>query len=157
MASELERTSIFNTLEQAPWFRGFAGARVLDLFAAAGALGFEALARGAAFALFVETDAAARGAIRNTIEARGLFGATRIHRRDATDLGDKPAGPGDPFDLVFIDPPSPELGARSLALLVGGRWITRDATVVLIGGGASDDAFDILGADRSGLTFLSPR
>src|SRR5215813_10813764 len=96
------RQSIFNILEHAEWSPGLQGRRVLDLFAGSGALGLEALSRGAAFALFVETDEAARGAIRVNIEALSLFGVTRVHRRDATDLGKKPAGLGVSFDLVFI-------------------------------------------------------
>jgi len=89
------------------------------------------MSRGAAFALFVETDAAARGAIRDNIEALGLFGNTRIHRRDATDLGAKPAGLGEPFDLVFLDPPYHKgLGERALSLLSKGGWITTDAIAV---------------------------
>lgn len=104
---------------------------MLDLFAGSGALGFEAISRGAAFALFVETDAPARGAIRDNVEAFGLFGVTRIHRRDATDLGVKPAGLGDPFDLVFLDPPYRKgLGEQALAKLRAGGWITDDALIV---------------------------
>ncbi|GAN00058.1 16S rRNA (guanine(966)-N(2))-methyltransferase [alpha proteobacterium U9-1i] len=125
------RESIFNVLAHADWSPGLDGRRVLDLFAGSGALGFEALSRGAAFALFVETDAAARGAIRDNIEALGLFGATRIHRRDATDLGAKPAGLSDPFDLIFLDPPYHKgLGERALAKLGEGGWITSDAIAV---------------------------
>ncbi|MFN3464079.1 MAG: RsmD family RNA methyltransferase, partial [Terricaulis sp.] len=106
--------------------------RVLDLFAGSGALGLEAMSRGAAFALFVETESAARGAIRDNIEALGLFGNTRIHRRDATDLGVKPAGLGDPFDMVFLDPPYRKgLGERALARLGDGGWITPDALIML--------------------------
>jgi 16S rRNA (guanine966-N2)-methyltransferase len=159
MTNESVRIHVFNALEQAPWFGGLPGARVLDLFAGAGALGFEALARGAAFALFVETDAAARGAIRDEIEARGLFGITRIHRRDATDLGVKPAGLGDPFDLVFIDPPDADLGERALARLGEGGWIRRDATIVLIGGGMDDASpeFEVLDRSAGTLTFLRPK
>lgn len=80
-------------------------ARVLDLFAGSGALGLEALSRGAAYTLFVESDANARGAIRNNCEELGLTGRTRIFKRDAADLGPLPAGKGGPFDLVFLDPP----------------------------------------------------
>jgi 16S rRNA (guanine966-N2)-methyltransferase len=158
MTNETVRAHVFNALEQAPWFRGLRGARVLDLFAGTGALGFEALARGAAFALFVETDAAARGAIRDEIEARGLFGITRIHRRDATDLGVKPAGLGDPFDLVFIDPPDAELGARAMARLGEGSWIRRDATIVLFGGYANgmSPGFEVLDRGIDNLLFLRP-
>lgn len=129
--SDRARESLFNVLAHADWSPGLEGRRVLDLFAGSGALGFEAISRGAAFALFVETDAAARGAIRDNIEALGLFGATRIHRRDATDLGEKPAGLGDPFDLVFLDPPyHAGLGERALALLDEGGWISADALIV---------------------------
>ncbi|MEL7488782.1 MAG: 16S rRNA (guanine(966)-N(2))-methyltransferase RsmD, partial [Pseudomonadota bacterium] len=94
------------------------GARVIDLFAGSGALGFEALSRGAAWCLFVETDAAARGAIRDNIEALGLYGATRLHRRSATALGIKPASVGPPFELAFLDPPyRKDLAPKALATL----------------------------------------
>jgi len=126
------RESVFNVLAHAAWSPGLEGRRVLDLFAGSGALGLEAMSRGAAFVLFVETDAAARGATRDNIEALGLFGSTRLHRRDATDLGVKPAGLGEPFDLVFLDPPyNQKLGERALAKLGRrGGWITADALIV---------------------------
>src|SRR5215467_14545819 len=63
--SDRAREAVFNVLAHADWSPGFEGRRVLDLFAGSGALGIEAISRGAAFALFVETDAAARGAIRD--------------------------------------------------------------------------------------------
>lgn len=126
------REGVFNILAHAPWSQGVEERRVLDLFAGSGALGFEALSRGASFALFVETEAAARGALRETIETLGLFALTRIHRRDATDLGVKPAGLGAPFDLIFIDPPyHKNLGALALQRILHGGWITSDARVVL--------------------------
>lgn len=105
---------------------------MLDLFAGSGALGLEAISRGAAFALFVETDAAARGAIRDNIQALGLFGVTRLHRRDATDLGAKPAGLGEPFNLAFLDPPyGKSLAEAALARLGEGGWIAPEATVIV--------------------------
>ncbi len=129
--SDRAREAVFNILEHADWSAGLEGRRVLDLFAGAGALGLEALSRGAAFALFVETDETARGAIRANIEALGLFGTTRVHRRDATDLGAKPAGLGAPFDLVFLDPPYGRgLGERALARLAAGGWIAPAALIV---------------------------
>src|SRR5689334_12745724 len=88
------RQAVFNILEHAAWSRPLDGARVMDVFAGSGALGFEAISRGAAFCLFVETDEAARGAIRDNMEAFGLFGAARVHRRDATDLGVRPGSAG---------------------------------------------------------------
>jgi 16S rRNA (guanine966-N2)-methyltransferase len=130
--SDRAREAVFNVLAHAEWSPGLEGRRVLDLFSGSGALGFEAMSRGAAFALFVETDAAARGALRDNIEALGLFGVTRIHRRDATDLGVKPAGLGEPFDLVFLDPPYHRgLGEAALARLAAGGWITAEALAVL--------------------------
>lgn len=126
------REALFNVLEHAPWSPGLAGRRVLDLFAGSGALGLEALSRGAAFALFVETDEAARGAIRENIEALGLFGVTRLHRRSATDLGPRPANLGDPFDLVFLDPPYGK-GLATLAIegALSGGWASADALFVV--------------------------
>jgi 16S rRNA (guanine966-N2)-methyltransferase len=108
---------------------------VIDLFAGSGALGLEALSRGAAFCLFVETDAAARGAIRDNVEALGakgeLFGRTRIHRRDATDLGQRPGSDGPPFDIAFLDPPYGRgLGELALARLMEGGWLAPGAIAV---------------------------
>ena len=90
------------------------GARVLDLFAGTGALGLEALSRGAASALFVDNGAEARALIRENVEALALGGLTRIFRADATRLGKAPAGPA--FTLAFLDPP------YSLGLASPPRW-----------------------------------
>ncbi|MDP9103673.1 MAG: 16S rRNA (guanine(966)-N(2))-methyltransferase RsmD [Pseudomonadota bacterium] len=126
------RQAMFDVLAHAPWAVDLEGARVIDLFAGSGGLGFEALSRGAAFALFVETDEAARGAIRDNVEALQLFGETRVHRRDATDLGLRPASAGGAFDLAFLDPPYRQgLGERGLASLAEGGWLAPGATVVL--------------------------
>jgi 16S rRNA (guanine966-N2)-methyltransferase len=123
---------VFNILEHAPWSPGLRGVRALDLFAGSGALGLEAISRGAAFCLFVETDEAARGAIRDNVEALGLFGATRIHRRDATDLGQRPASAGAAFRLAFLDPPyAAGLGERSLTGLAAQGWLEPGAVCVL--------------------------
>ncbi|MFZ5671191.1 MAG: 16S rRNA (guanine(966)-N(2))-methyltransferase RsmD [Pseudomonadota bacterium] len=130
--SDRARQAVFNILEHAAWAPDLRGARVIDLFAGSGALGFEALSRGAAFCLFVETDEAARGAIRETVDALGLFGATRIHRRDATDLGPRPAGVGEPFDLAFLDPPYRKgLCEPALAGLAEGGWLKPGAVAVV--------------------------
>ena len=105
-------------------------ARVLDLFAGTGALGIEALSRGARHVLFVEDDPAARGLIRRNIESLGLTGASRIYRRDATRLGE--AGTLAPFSLVFADPPyGAGLGERALAAARDGGWLTADALCIL--------------------------
>ena len=146
------RQALFDVLAHAPWSRPFEGARVIDLFAGSGALGFEALSRGAAFALFVETDTAARGAIRDNQEALGQFGATRIHRRDATDLGIRPASAGPPFDLAFLDPPYRQgLGERALASLASGGWLAEGALCVW------ERAADEEGPPPEGFTALDDR
>jgi 16S rRNA (guanine966-N2)-methyltransferase len=106
------------------------GARVLDLFAGTGALGLEAMSRGAAFVLFVEDGVQARGLIRRNVEALGLTGRSRVFRRDATRLG--AIGSLAPFSLVFADPPYGQgLGKRALAAAVAGGWLTPGAVVVL--------------------------
>ncbi|PWE17707.1 16S rRNA (guanine(966)-N(2))-methyltransferase RsmD [Marinicauda salina] len=141
------REAVFNKLAHAPWSAGVAGRRVIDLFAGSGALGFEAMSRAAEFCLFVETDAAARGAIRANVETLGLWGNTRIHRRDATQLGDKPANVGPAFDLVFLDPPYGKgLGEKALARLIEGGWVAEDAVAVFEVG--ADEAPETPGWDR---------
>lgn len=124
------REAIFNILQHAAWGKNLEGLHVLDLFAGSGALGLEAVSRGAAFALFVETQPEARAAIRSNIEALGIFGNTRIHRRDAKDLGARPAGLGQGFDLVFADPPYGQnlLGA-ALTGLIQGKWLAPNAVI----------------------------
>ncbi|MGD9657911.1 MAG: 16S rRNA (guanine(966)-N(2))-methyltransferase RsmD [Methylocystis sp.] len=105
-------------------------ANVIDLFAGAGALGLEALSRGAARALFVDDGAEARALLRANIEALGLGGVTRIFRRDATKLGAAPAG--DKFSLAFLDPPyGKHLATPALAALIDGGWLMPGAVVVI--------------------------
>jgi len=106
------------------------GKRVLDLFAGTGALGLEALSRGAANVVFVDNGAESRGLIRDHIEAFGAGGVTKLLRRDATDLG--PAGSMRPFHLIFLDPPYGRgLGERALLSAAAGNWIAPDAMIVL--------------------------
>jgi 16S rRNA (guanine966-N2)-methyltransferase len=129
--SDRARQAIFNVLEHASWAAPLSGARVLDLYAGSGALGFEAISRGAAFCLFVETDDVARGAIRENADVFGLMGRTRVHRRSATDLGLRPGSAGEAFSLAFLDPPYGKgLGEQSLSRLLEGDWLAPGATVV---------------------------
>ncbi len=138
--SDRARQAIFNILEHAAWSPGVRDVRVIDLFAGSGALGFEALSRGAAFCLFVETDEAARGAIRENVEAMGLFGKTRVHRRDATDLGVRPGADGPAFGLAFLDPPYAKgLGEAALQRLAEGGWLAPGAIVVFERGAAEPE------------------
>jgi 16S rRNA (guanine966-N2)-methyltransferase len=103
--SDQTRESIFNILSHAPWAEPLEGAIVADIYAGSGGLGLEAISRGAAFCLFVETAPAARAAIRENVDKMGLGGITRLHRRDATRLRIEPANLRGPFTHIFMDPP----------------------------------------------------
>jgi 16S rRNA (guanine966-N2)-methyltransferase len=129
--SDRARQALFDVIAHAAWAPDLDGAKVIDLFAGSGALGFEALSRGASYCLFVETDEAARGAIRETVDALSLFGETRVHRRDAADLGTCHSSAGGPFDLAFLDPPYRKgLGERAMAELVKGGWLKPGGLIV---------------------------
>ena len=105
-------------------------ARVLDLFSGTGALGLEALSRGARHCLFVEEAAEARGLIRTNVEALGLTGVTRLWRRDATRLGTR--APMEPFDLAFLDPPYGKgLAELALRAVIAGDWLRPDGLAVV--------------------------
>ena len=123
------RESLFNILMHA-YDNPVDGARVLDLFAGTGALGIEAISRGAAFALFVDNGAEARALLRNNVESLGLGGITKVFRRDATNLG--AAYPVEPFSLVFLDPPyGMGQAPKTMSSLRAGRWLLPDALVVV--------------------------
>ena len=123
------RESLFNILAHG-YGNPVAGARVLDLFAGTGALGIEALSRGAAYVLFVDDGVEARSLLRNNTEQLGLGGTSRIFRRDATKLG--PAYPLEPFTLAFLDPPYGKgLAEKALASARDGGWLTKDALVIV--------------------------
>ena len=129
--SDRVRESLFNLLAHG----GYGdppppeGRRVLDLFAGTGALGLEALSRGAARAVFIDDLPAARALIRANAETLGITGEIKIWRRDATRLG--PCR-GEPFGLIFADPPyGSGLGGKALASAQEGGWIAPDAIIVL--------------------------
>ncbi len=106
--------------------------RVLDLFAGTGALGIEALSRGAAFTLFVDDSIDARGAIRENMESLGLTGNAKLYKRDATKLGPRPGSVGSEFGLVFLDPPYRKgLAELALASVVDGGWVGAHALFVV--------------------------
>ena len=124
------REAMFNILSHSIDGFSFTDARVLDLFAGTGALGLEALSRGAGFVLFIEQSAAARGLVRNNAETLGATGQVKIWRRDAAHLAQLDNIP--PFNLVFADPPYGKgLGDRALAGLVVGNWLADGAIVVI--------------------------
>jgi 16S rRNA (guanine966-N2)-methyltransferase len=127
--SDRLRETLFNILAHA-YGDPVSGARVLDLFSGTGALGLEALSRGAAFALFVDDGAEARALMRENVAALGLGGVSRIFRRDATKLG--PVHPLQPFGIAFLDPPYGKgLAKPALAAARDGGWLSPGALVVV--------------------------
>lgn len=127
--SDRVREALFSALEVA--FRGWEGLRVLDLYAGTGAVGLEALSRGAGVATFVEHDRRAAHALRQNVASLGLPGGEVV-------VGSVPRVVGAParapYDLVFADPPYPlaeEHLAAVLAALAAGEWFAPDAVVVL--------------------------
>ena len=101
---------------------------VLDLFAGTGALGLEALSRGAARVVFVDDGAKASVLIRQNIELTRSLDCAQLIRRNATRLG---AAPGAQFDLVFLDPPyGKALGEKALAEAQQGGWLAPEALIV---------------------------
>jgi len=131
--SDKVRQAVFNILAHNDFCCGFAleGARVLDLFAGTGAMGLEALSRGARYCLFVDDSAESRALVRRNVEALALTGITKIWRRDATSLGPLSANSGGPFDLVFLDPPYRcGLLVPALQSLRDGQWLAPNALVV---------------------------
>ncbi len=127
--SDRLRESLFNILAHGLG-DAVAEARVLDLFSGTGALGLEALSRGARFCLFVEEAAEARGLIHANIEATHTTGVTKLWRRDATKLGR--CAPMEPFDLAFLDPPYGKgLADAALVAMYAGGWLKPEAIVVV--------------------------
>ena len=128
--SDRVREAVFNILAHGTDNFAFNGAHVLDLFAGTGALGLEALSRGAATCMFVDDSADARGIIRENVEAFGLTGVTKIFRRDATELGE--AGKYAGMTLVFLDPPYCKgLVEKALVSAAAGGWLVGGAVVVV--------------------------
>lgn len=154
--SDRLRETLFNILHHG-YGLPRADTRVLDLFAGTGALGLEALSRGAAHALFVEAGVEGRGLIRRNVEALGLTGRTRVFRRDAACLG--AAGTVPPFDLVFCDPPYRKgLGEQALKSAAAGGWLAPGALCVLEEAAAAQvdlgPAFTVLERRQAGDTQL---
>jgi 16S rRNA (guanine966-N2)-methyltransferase len=154
------RQAIFNVLEHAAWSPDLEGARVIDLFAGSGALGIEAISRGAGFCLFVERAETARAAIRANLAALALETHTRVDRREAAALPARTAVDGPAFDLAFLDPPYGEaLGEAALTRLAEGGWLAADAVAVLERGAddpaAVPDGFELIDSRRWGAARVS--
>ncbi len=127
--SDRVRESLFNLLAHGPYDGAPEEMRVLDLFAGVGALGLEAMSRGAARAVFVDDHGPSRALIRENVEALGLMGATKIWRRDATRLGPNRDAP---YDLIFLDPPYRKgLAVKALASAAEGGWLAPGAVLIV--------------------------
>jgi 16S rRNA (guanine966-N2)-methyltransferase len=153
--SDRVREAIFNLLMNGPYGNPVDGARVLDLFAGTGALGLEALSRGAARVAFVDDGVAARALLRRNIEAMQAMGASDVWRRDATRMGPN-RGPG--YGLVFLDPPYGQgLGEAALASCREGGWLSPGALVVWEEGTApaAPEGFEPLDQRRYGDTWVT--
>ena len=156
--SDRARQAVFNILEHAPWSDGVADLRVIDLFAGSGAMGLEALSRGAAACLFVESAGPALDAIGANIDTFKLGGRARVLRQDATRLAARPASEP-PFDLAFLDPPYAKgLGEAALVALKVGGWLADGATVIFERGAGEPEleapGFDVLDQRRYGAAKL---
>lgn len=153
--SDRVREAVFNLLAHRAEGDPVPGARVLDLFAGTGALGLEALSRGAVHVTFVDDGAAARALIRENVARCKAEGATKLWRRDATRLGESR---GAPFDLVFLDPPYGRgLGERALQALRAGGWLAEGATLVWEEGAAGPlpEGFALSDRRRYGSTVVT--
>lgn len=119
------RETLFNWLQPR-----LAGARCLDLFAGSGALGIEALSRGAGHVCLVERDAGLAQALRANLERLRQGERARVHAGDALDL--LAQAPPQAFDIVFIDPPfAQDLWPRVIERLHAGNWLTAQAWIYL--------------------------
>lgn len=153
--SDRVREAVFNLLLNGGHGDAVTGARVLDLFAGTGALGLEALSRGAARVAFVDDGTAARALLRRNIELMRAMGETDVWRRDATRMGEN-RGPG--FGLVFLDPPYGKgLGERALASCREGGWLSPGAMIVWEEGAAPEvpAGFALLDQRRYGDTVVT--
>ena len=126
--SDRVREAIFNLLVNGGYGNPLNGARVLDIFAGTGALGLEALSRGATHASFIENGKPALALLTRNIALMRADSETALHRKDATAPGPNPSAP---FDVIFHDPPyGKAMGEAALnAALVGG-WIAPGALIV---------------------------
>jgi 16S rRNA (guanine966-N2)-methyltransferase len=157
--SDRARQAVFNILEHAPWSVGIEGRRVIDLFAGSGALGLEALSRGALKCLFVELSETSLAAVRANIRAFEIEERTRLVRQDAMRLGARHEG-RPLFDIAFLDPPYAKgLAEPALQALRTGRWLAPGAIAVLEQGAGEaplePEGFEVLDRRRYGAAQVS--
>lgn len=153
--SDRVREAIFNLLINGTHGNPVPGARVLDLFAGTGALGLEALSRGASHVTFVDDGKVAETLIRANVAKLRVAGETRLIRQNATRLG---PNPGAPASLVFLDPPyGKALGEAALTAAAKGNWIAPGAMIVWeeASAPAPPEGFTQIDQRRYGDTFVT--
>lgn len=129
--SDRARETLFNVLGHADWAPGFEDVQVLDVFAGSGALGFEALSRGAKRGVFVDNTRPAQQAIKDNISALKLGARASFLNRNGTSLGPCSAVSDTPFDLIFLDPPYGKgLVEPCLRGLTAGGWAGPDSLII---------------------------
>ena len=151
--SDRVREAIFNLLINGGYGNPVADARVLDLFAGTGALGLEALSRGAAHSTFVDTGTPALTLIRRNITLMRAEDRATVLKRDAT-----APGPGTAHTLIFLDPPyGKALGQAALTACAATGWLSPDAMVVWEEGRPplAPTGFDMLDQRRYGDTVVT--
>ncbi|MCV6595484.1 MAG: 16S rRNA (guanine(966)-N(2))-methyltransferase RsmD [Mangrovicoccus sp.] len=149
------RESLFNVLAGGAFGDPIAGAQVLDLFAGTGALGLEALSRGAAGAVFVENGRKSGAILAENLRLTRAGAVAQVLRRDATRLG---ACEGAPADLVFLDPPyGKDMGGKALAAARAGGWLAPGALILWEESTpqTAPDGFELLECRRYGDTHIS--
>ncbi len=149
------RESLFNILGGGRFDDPISDSRVLDLFAGTGALGLEALSRGAAYVTFVDDGAKANSLLRQNLDLCRAHDMTKVIRRDARRL---PPNDGASFDLVFLDPPyGKSMGEKALRAALEGGWIAPGALIVWEESQAivPPDGVDFLDDRRYGDTTIS--
>ncbi|WP_375485735.1 16S rRNA (guanine(966)-N(2))-methyltransferase RsmD [uncultured Jatrophihabitans sp.] len=137
--SDRTREALFNTLAG---YVDLDGARVLDLYAGTGAVGLEALSRGAEQVVLVESNRRAVDVIRRNVETVALPGVTVVARAVTAFLHDEPDEPDRPFDLVFADPPYAETGGAWVEHAAGPGRLARDGVIVIERDARSGSPFD---------------
>lgn len=152
--SDKTRETLFNILQHADWSPPLEDARILDLYAGSGALGFEALSRGAASAMMVDMAHAARQAIKQTTQQFDLDDQVIVLKRDVTRLGSRPDDI-DAFDVVLCDPPYRKgLAQKALHMLATGNWLAPDGVVVVET--AADETLEDAGWERFATRKIGP-
>lgn len=149
------RESIFNLLLNGGYADHLDDSQVLDLFAGTGALGLEALSRGAAFCTFVDFGRASLRLLKDNIARSRTTELSRVHARDISKIGENP---GLPASLIFLDPPyGQSLGQRALGAAVKGDWVAPDALIVWEESSEQEapDGFEKLDARRYGDTWVT--